>query len=71
MERPLPARGLAPPVGQLRPSDRPNVVLHVVPREVRSWLSGPVAPRPAMALDLADDRDPRSQEVARAFLANA
>lgn len=54
---------------QLRPSDRPNVVLHVVPSELRSWLSGSVAPRPAVALDLADDRDPRSHDVARAFLA--
>lgn len=56
---------------RLRPSDRPNVVLHVIPSEVRSWLSGPVAPPPAVALDLADDRDPRSQEAARTYLANA
>lgn len=55
---------------RLRPSDRPNVVLHVVPSEVRSWLSGPVAPGRAVALDLADDRDPRSQEIARAYLAD-
>jgi excisionase family DNA binding protein len=53
---------------RLRSSDRPNVVLHVVPAEVRPWLAGPIAPRPAVALDLADDRDPRSQDVARAFL---
>lgn len=56
---------------RLRPTDRPNVVLHVLPSEVRSWLSAPLAPRPAIALDLADDRDPRSQDVARAFLAPA
>jgi len=55
----------------LRPSDRPNVVFHVVPSEVRSWLNSPVAPRPAVALDLADDRDPRSQQVAQAYLARA
>lgn len=53
---------------RLRPSDRPNVVLHVVPSEVRGWLKGRVAPPDAVALDLADDRDPRSQEVAREFL---
>lgn len=56
---------------RLRPSDRPNVVFHIVPIDVRSWLSDPVAPRPAIALDLADDRDPRSQQVAREFLARA
>jgi excisionase family DNA binding protein len=56
---------------RLSPSDRPNVVFHVVPSEVRSWINGPVAPRPAVALDLADDRDPRSQQVAREFLAGA
>jgi len=56
---------------RLSPSDRPNVVFHVVPPEVRSWIAGPVAPRPAVALDLADDRDPRSQQVAREFLAGA
>ncbi len=54
---------------RLRPSDRPNVVFHVVPSEIRGWLSGAVAPRLAVALDLADDRDPRSQQVAREFLA--
>jgi excisionase family DNA binding protein len=54
---------------QLRPSNRSNVVLHVVPPEVRRWLEGPVAPPPAVALDLADDRDSRSQDAARAFLA--
>jgi excisionase family DNA binding protein len=53
---------------RLRPSDRPNVLLHVVPADVRSWLSGPLAPRHAVALDLAGERDPRSQEVARTFL---
>jgi hypothetical protein len=55
---------------RLRPSDRPNVVFHVVPSEVRPWLSGRIAPKPAVALDLADDRDPRSQQVAQDFLAH-
>ena len=53
---------------RLRASDDPNVVLRVVPDEVRSWLTEPVAPRTAVALDLADDRDPRSQLVAREVL---
>jgi len=53
---------------RLRPSERPNVVLHVVPERVRDWINGRLAPRTAVALDLADDRDPRSQEVARATL---
>jgi hypothetical protein len=53
---------------RLAPSPRPNVVLRVVPAEVFPWLDGPIAPRPAIALDLAEDRDPRSQEVARAIL---
>ncbi len=52
----------------LRPTDEPNVVLRVVPDEVRAWFAGPVAPRAAVALDLADDRDPRSQQVAREAL---
>jgi hypothetical protein len=54
---------------RLRPSDSPNVILRVVPDEVRRWLSGPIAPRAAVALDLAEDRDPRSQTVAHDELA--
>ena len=46
-----------------------GVVLRVVPVEARAWLTGHVAPRLAVALDLADDPDPRSQETARAALA--
>jgi excisionase family DNA binding protein len=53
---------------RLRPSGDPNVVLRVIPDEVRGWLREPIAPRTAVALDLADARDPRSQEVARAAL---
>ncbi len=52
----------------LRPSDDPNVLLRVVPDEVRGWLAGPLAPRSAVALDLAEDRDARSQAVAREAL---
>jgi excisionase family DNA binding protein len=46
-----------------------NVTLRVVPDEVRAWLTGPIAPWPAVALDLAEDGDPRSRDVARAALA--
>jgi len=53
---------------RLTPSARGNVTLRVVPDEVRAWLSGPVAPWPAVALDLAEDGDPRSRNVARAAL---
>jgi excisionase family DNA binding protein len=50
---------------RLVPSTRPNVLLRVIPDDVRHWLNDSVAPRPAIALDLAEDRDPRSQQVAR------
>ena len=53
---------------RLRPSRDPNVILHVVPPEVRAWLQEPVAPRVAVALDLADHPDARSQDVARQVL---
>jgi hypothetical protein len=52
----------------LRPSRDPNVVLRIVPDEVRSWIPGPDAPRIAIALDLAEDGDPRGQIVAREVL---
>ena len=54
---------------RLSSSPNPNVILRVVPDEVRAWLRGPLAPRPAIALDLADDMDPRAQEAARSALA--
>ena len=53
---------------RLMPSSDPNLVLRVVPDEVRGWLHNPVAPRIAVALDLAEDRDARSQDVAREAL---
>jgi excisionase family DNA binding protein len=56
---------------RLAPSPRGNVTLRVVPDEVRAWLTGPVAPWPAVALDLAEDGDPRSRDVARAALTQA
>lgn len=52
----------------LRPSERPNVRLRVLPPGVSRWLAGRVAPRLAVALDLAEDRDPRAQAVARQAL---
>jgi hypothetical protein len=53
---------------RLAPSPRPNVVLRIVPDEVRAWLHGPLAPLPAIALDLADDLDSRAQDAAREAL---
>jgi len=53
---------------RLAPSPRPNVVLRIVPNEVRAWLQGPLAPLPAIALDLADDLDSRAQDAAREAL---
>ncbi len=52
----------------LRPSRDSNVVLHLVPDEVRAWIRGPVAPRLAVALDLALAGDARSEAVAREIL---
>lgn len=63
--------GLAPKLARryvMRESRHPNVVLRVVPDEPFSWLRGPVAPALAVALDLAEDADPRSQQVAREVL---
>lgn len=53
---------------RLQPDPDGNLVLRVVPAEVRGWLAGPVAPRAAVALDLAEDPDPRAQAVAREAL---
>lgn len=52
----------------LRPSDRPNVRLRLLPPGIGPWLEGRVAPRLAVALDLAEDRDPRAQAVAHQAL---
>jgi len=54
---------------RLAASLRPNVLLRVVPDKVRPWLDARIAPRLAVALDLAEDPDPRSQDVAREALA--
>ena len=52
----------------LRPSDSPNVRLRVLPSVASGWLDGRVAPRLVVALDLAEDRDPRAQAAAREAL---
>lgn len=56
---------------RLSPSPRGNVTVRVVPDEVRAWLTGSVAPWPAVALDLAEDGDPRSRDVARVALSRS
>lgn len=53
---------------QLVLSDRPNLILRVVPDDLDPGVDGPYAPRSAIALDLAEDPDPRSQSVAREVL---
>lgn len=50
---------------RLQPTDRPNVILRVVPTEIWRWLPGPIAPRAAVALDLAESSDPRAQQIAQ------
>jgi excisionase family DNA binding protein len=45
-----------------------NLTLRLVPDEVSTWLSRPVAPVMAVALDLAEDPDARSREAAEAVL---
>ena len=52
----------------LRPSERPNVRLRVLPPGVIGWLDGRIAPRLAVALDLAEERDPRARAAAREAL---
>ena len=52
----------------LRPSERPNVRLRVLPPGVAGWLESRVAPRLAVALDLAEDRDARARAAAREAL---
>lgn len=49
---------------RLRPSRDPNVILRRLPDLDFGWASRPVAPAAAVAIDLAEDPDPRSQEAA-------
>jgi excisionase family DNA binding protein len=53
----------------LRASRDPNVVLRVVPRFTDRWARPHVAPVSAVVLDLLDDPDPRTREVAEQALA--
>lgn len=49
---------------RLRPSRDPNVTLRRLPDLDFGWESRTVAPAAAVAIDLAEDPDPRSQEAA-------
>lgn len=49
---------------RLRPSRDPNVILRRLPDLDLGWDSRAVAPAAAVAIDLAEDPDPRSQEAA-------
>jgi excisionase family DNA binding protein len=47
----------------------PNVVLRIVPDDVWPWMALPLAPRIAIALDVAEDHDARSRDAAHSVLA--
>lgn len=49
---------------RLRPSRDPNVIMRRLPDLDFGWESRTVAPAAAVAIDLAEDPDPRSQEAA-------
>ena len=49
---------------RLRPSREPNVILRRLPDIAFGWQSRGVAPASAVAIDLAEEPDPRSQEAA-------
>ena len=53
---------------RLRPSRDPNVILRRLPDLDFGWESRTVAPAAAVAIDLAEDPDPRSQEAAEQAL---
>ena len=52
----------------LEPSREGNVVLRELTDQGRQWKAQPIAPRSAVALDLASDRDPRARTVGEAVL---
>lgn len=54
---------------RLSSSSDPNVIFRVVSAEVWPWLSHAVAPRVAVALDVAEDGDARSRNAAQSVLA--
>lgn len=49
---------------KLRESPQPNLTLRSTPALTPDWPMHPVAPASVVAIDLADDVDPRSQEAA-------
>jgi excisionase family DNA binding protein len=53
---------------RLRPSRDPNVILRRLPDLAFGWESRAIAPAPAVAIDLAEEPDPRSQEAAERAL---
>lgn len=53
---------------RLRPSREPNVILRRLPDVPFGWESRAVAPAAAVAIDLAEESDPRSQEAAERAL---
>lgn len=54
----------------LRPSRQPNLILRRLPPLDFRWPDRPVAPRSAVAVDLADDPDPRSRQVGQRVVAD-
>ena len=52
----------------LQESQRPNVVLRVVPWAAGSWPLALIAPEAAVALDLLDSDDPRSGQLGKELL---
>ena len=54
---------------RLRASREPNVILRLTPRFAQDWPERRYAPVSAIALDLAEDPDPRTREVGLALLA--
>ena len=52
----------------LEPSREGNAVLRQLPDLGHQWKARPIAPRSAVALDLASDRDPRARSVGEAVL---
>lgn len=53
---------------RLRPSREPNVILRRLPDLAFGWESRAVAPAAAVAIDLAEEPDPRSQDAAEQAL---
>jgi hypothetical protein len=53
----------------MRPNIEPNVVLREIPDLIGSHLMSKEAPPSAVAIDLLEDDDPRSQEAGQALMA--